>query len=90
MGAHPWSELGLILGMVGVAVIFIWGPPQPLFQEYVGISVEDDTPMDDGRTAKEHVADEKRKKKLYKRMSSLGLGLIFIGFLLQFIDSWKS
>jgi hypothetical protein len=46
--------------------------------------------MDDGRTAKEHVADEIRKKNLYKRVSSLGLDLIFIGFLLQFIDAWKS
>lgn len=90
MGAHPLTEFGLLLGMAGVIVIFIWGPPQPVFQDYVGISVQDATPLSDGRTAKEHVEEEQKKKRHYKRMSSFGLALIFFGFLLQFIDSWKA
>ena len=26
------STIGLILGIVGVVLIFIWGPPQPSFE----------------------------------------------------------
>jgi hypothetical protein len=53
------------------------------------MSVEDGTRMPDGRTAKEHVEDEKRKKKFYRTMASVGLALIFFGFALQLLDSWS-
>jgi hypothetical protein len=89
MPANPLTSVGLILGMMGVAIIFVWGPPQPFCQEYVAISVEDGTRMPDGRTAKEHVEDEKRKKKFYRTMASVGLALIFFGFALQLLDSWS-
>jgi hypothetical protein len=35
MPLHPWTAVGLILGMIGVIILFFWGPPQPAFQEYV-------------------------------------------------------
>ena len=30
MPLHPLTAFGLILGMMGVAVIFLWGPPHPM------------------------------------------------------------
>jgi hypothetical protein len=32
--------LGLVLGMIGVIFIFVWGPPQPSFQDYVALAVD--------------------------------------------------
>jgi hypothetical protein len=69
-------------------MIFIWGPPQPDFQEHVGRTVQDATRMPNGRTAKEHGDDARRKRKSYGRMSKIGLGLIFVGFMFQLVDAW--
>jgi len=90
MPAHPLAVFGLILGIIGVLMIFKWGPPQPSFQEYVGWRVEDGTRMPDGRTAKEYGDDARRQRSFYNRMSKIGLGLILIGFIFQLIDAWKN
>jgi hypothetical protein len=90
MPLHPLTAFGLILGMIGVAVIFLWGPPQPSFQEHVVRTVMNATPMPNGRTAQQHADDARRTRVFYGRMSRFGLILIFVGFLLQLIDAWRN
>lgn len=80
--------VGLVLGIIVVVIIFVWGPPQPSFQEYTPISVEESTPLSSGKTAGEEAKDAARQKKLYDRMSKAGLGFILAGFVLQAIASF--
>ena len=63
--------IGLLLGMTGIVIIFFYGPPQPSFFPYDIIT--------DDNIHKE-VLDMRNKYDLY---SKIGLGFIFIGFLLQ-------
>jgi hypothetical protein len=45
------NTIGLVFGLVGVVIIFIWGPPQPQLEEGVGRGLENDTPIDEnGKT----------------------------------------
>jgi hypothetical protein len=90
MPAHPLAVFGLILGIIGVLMIFKWGPPQPTFQENVPLAEELGTPQSDGRTAGEHGDDARRQRSKYNRMSKIGLGLILIGFIFQLLDAWKN
>jgi hypothetical protein len=74
--ARRLNTIGLALGIVGVLIIFIWGPPQPNFDEFVPLALE----------AQEfvHMAeDAKQLKRQYEIMSRVGLGLIGLGFLAQ-------
>jgi hypothetical protein len=88
MPVHPLTAVGLVLGMIGGMMIFVWGPPQPSFPDHVGLSLEDNTPMGDGKTVKDLVDDEQRKRQKYANMSKAGLVLIIIGFAVQLIDAW--
>ena len=49
--AQILNTIGLSFGMVGVIIIFIFGPPQPNLEEGVRMVVEDGTRLQDGRTA---------------------------------------
>lgn len=82
------NTIGLLLGMVGVAMIFIWGPPQPSFEQGGVIGFPDTQPIGDGRTQADENAEVAAKERCYKIMSRLGLVFIFIGFLCQFIALW--
>ena len=82
------STVGLALGMVGVAVLFVYGPPQPNLEEGFGIGLENGTLLDDGRTVGDHKTDLKLRRKRYSRLSKLGFGLIFLGFALQLGAVW--
>lgn len=75
--------VGLVLGMIGVALIFRWGPPQPTFEEGVAIGLEDGTPLQDGRTVAEHDADVRTLRARHDKMSKTGLSLVFLGFAFQ-------
>jgi hypothetical protein len=67
-----------------VIFIFVWGPPQPQLDEGIGLGLAEDTPIDDsGKTVKEFNDEIRKRRKKYKVLSKLGLGLIFIGFALQ-------
>ena len=84
------NSIGLLLGLVGVTFIFIWGPPQPNLEEGISICLEDNTPIDDsGKTAKDHDNEIKKKRERHKLMSKIGLLLVFLGFLFQFIATWS-
>ena len=76
---------GLALGMVGVLVIFRWGPPTPDFTEGVAIGVTEETILEDGRKVSDMIEHTRRLKRFHSIMSRVGLGLIGVGFALQFI-----
>ena len=82
------NTVGLILGMVGVVLIFRWGPPQPTFEEGVGIGLEDGTPLADGRTVAEHDVDVRALRTKHNKMSRAGLSMVFFGFALQLWAAW--
>jgi hypothetical protein len=75
--------LGLILNMVGVAILFRWAPPQPTFEGIGGIVVENANVLPSGKTAGEERADAAARQVHYKRMSRVGLVFIFAGFACQ-------
>jgi hypothetical protein len=65
--------------MIGAAIVFFYGPPQPSFEQGVGIAVEDNTRLPDGLTAKEHDVETRRLRLKFLILSKSGLGLIFTG-----------
>lgn len=71
---------GLCLGMIGAAILFVWGPPQPSFSEGVSLGLEDASELPDGRTVAQHNEDVRKTKRRYDLMARLGLALIFAGF----------
>ena len=82
------NSVGLLLGMVGVLIIFRFGPPQPSFETGVSLGLEDGTPLPDGRTVAEHNSQVQQLRARYSRMSKVGLMLVFIGFSLQLWATW--
>lgn len=72
------SSAGLLLDVAGVAVLFVYGPPQPDFQEDDVVVVGN---------ADQQVAAKTLKRK-YKCRSRIGLSLLVTGFLLQLIGVW--
>ncbi len=94
---HPWAKVfkrlnvfGLLLGMVGVVFIFIWGPPQPSFQQGISIGLEDANVLPNGKTVAQNNVDIAKKENHYRCMSEIGLMLIFLGFLSQFAGALAS
>jgi len=83
-----WNVVGLCLGIMGVVLLFIWGPPQPSFEKGIGIGLEAGNVLSDGRTVAQHDNEIERKKQFTNRMSRLGLGLILVGFIAQLYGSW--
>lgn len=89
MRSNVINSVGLVLGIIGVFMLFHWGPPQPSFKTGIGIGLEDNTPIDkSGKTVAEYNKKIKEKEKLYSRRSKQGLALIAIGFAFQFIAIW--
>jgi hypothetical protein len=86
-----WMNVfGLIFGMIGVVIIFLWGPPQPSFQQGVWVGLNPGTRLLDrgGKTVAEIDAETAATKTFYQHMSQLGLVFIFIGFGCQLIAVW--
>lgn len=69
--------IGLILGMVGVAIIFVWGPPQP--------NLDPESKLRLGEISQEIT----ELRKFHSLMSSVGLGFIFFGFSFQLFAIWS-
>jgi len=82
------NSVGLGLGMLGVVILFFYGPPQPNLESGVGLGLEDATPLGDGRTVADHNRDTERLRGRHAVLSKIGLGLVGIGFALQFVAVW--
>ena len=90
MTARLLNTVGLLLGMVGVVILFIWGPPQPDLDEgfAIGLSYTEDTVFEDGTKPAEHDAKVRKRKRLHQIMSRIGLGLVGVGFFAQLVALW--
>lgn len=82
------NSFGLVLGIVGVGILFKWGFPQPSFEESVSIGLEDANVLKNGLTVAENNKNVKEEKEQYTNISKLGLALIIIGFAFQFVAVW--
>jgi hypothetical protein len=83
------NSIGLGLGMVGVIILFIFGPPQPTLESGVSLGLEDATPIDStGKTVAEYNRDVEKRRRNHSIISKIGLGLIFLGFAFQFWAIW--
>jgi hypothetical protein len=72
------SSVGLVLDVAGVAVLFVYGSPQPDFQEHDVVIVTNQTQQ----------SDAKALKQKFKFRSRIGLSLLVVGFLLQLMGVW--
>jgi hypothetical protein len=88
MTAQWLNTIGLVLGMSGVVLIFIWGPPQPDFDESVGIALETATVLADGTKVSDLEDAARRRKRRHRIISSIGLALVFLGFGVQLCAVW--
>jgi hypothetical protein len=75
--------VGVVLNILGTILLFFFGFPQPDFDTSVGLAVEDNTPVENGLTARQYDKKIRQKMQKYKRMSYLALSLLLIGFILQ-------
>jgi hypothetical protein len=84
------NTVGLLLGILGVVILFKWGPPQPNFDEdiSIGISFTEDTIFADGSKPSDTVARIKRRKLEHQIMSRIGPGLVGLGFAAQLLALW--
>ena len=57
-------------------MFFKWAPPQPDFQDYIGLSIG-------GNEAAAHRKEAHTLKARYRRMSGIALGLVACGLFLQ-------
>ncbi|EJN31789.1 hypothetical protein PMI35_01278 [Pseudomonas sp. GM78] len=85
MTAQYLNIIGLTLNIIGVAMVFFFGFPQPSHQDSIGIALESENPMPDGRTVGDHEEDARKRKKRYQIASQLALTLMVIGFVFQLI-----
>jgi hypothetical protein len=71
------NTVGLVLGMLGVVIVFIWGPPQPDLDPHSKLLLNQ--------------VDEATKQlgDRYEIMSRVGLGLIGAGFAVQLVAVWR-
>ena len=91
MTAQWLNTVGLLLGMAGVVILFIWGPPQPNFEEAITYeaSFTEDTVFADGTKPSDMIRRVKRQKRTHQIMSRVGLGLVFLGFAAQLAAVWR-
>jgi hypothetical protein len=82
------NSIGLALGMIGVGIIFKFGPPQPNLEPGVGVGLEDQTPLPDGSTVAEHDREIEKLRRRHLFWSRTGLGLVFFGFTFQLWATW--
>jgi hypothetical protein len=77
---------GLVLNMIGVAVVWRFGWPQPELATGVALGLEDGTPYGpNGETVADNDRRVVRLRVRYRRASGFGLGLLLAGFCVQVI-----
>ena len=87
---RQWLNIvGLIVGLVGVLIIFKWGPPGPTFETGLAIGAE---PANQYPGTTETVAQHDQKvrhdESMTILMSRVGLGFVAVGFALQIAAAW--
>ena len=82
------TALGLILDATGALILFFHAPPQPNFEESVGLALEDATPLGEGKTVADHKERVRRTRKRYTRVSRAAMLIIALGFVLQLWATW--
>ena len=88
MSSQIVNTIGLLLNIVGVALLFRFGPPQPTFEEGVSLGLEDGNRLEDGRTVAQYNADVRKARTQYETRSRLALTLIIFGFAVQLSATW--
>lgn len=78
------NQIGLALNMVGVALVFKWGLPQPNPDSQGTRRLEGGTPASDGRPMRRVRMEAAATQVTYRRVATCGLLFMFLGFLLQF------
>jgi hypothetical protein len=78
-----YSQIGLMLNMLGVCLVIIYGLPSRLINPY-----EQDM-MSIGPLQKEQIERQKRNNRKINFFSYVGLTLIFFGFIFQFIGTFR-
>jgi hypothetical protein len=79
------NTIGLIFNIGGVVLLFFFGPPQPSFEEGIGLGLEDGNVLEDGKTVAEHNVYVRKNKKTHEILSRFSLVLLIIGFGFQLI-----
>ena len=82
------NSIGLVFGIAGVVLLFVWGPPQPTFEERVLLGVTPATVFKDVKKAADLIKDTNRKKFHHQLMSRIGLAFLFIGLLYNSGRTW--
>lgn len=82
------STIGLVLGIIGVILLFFWAPPQPSFQQGASIGLENGTQLQNGKTVAENNMEIAHKEALYKCMSRIGLVFVGLSFAFQLAGVW--
>ncbi len=88
MEAKIVNSVGLLLSIVGGCMWFFYGFPQPTHEDSVGLALEDNTPLEDGRTVAQHNEEVRKTKAKYRRISQMAPALIILGFLCQLVAIW--
>lgn len=81
MNSRKINISGLVLGFIGVVIVFIWGYPQPDFDPYQSQRL-----LNTGGPDQELIA----KADHYRFMSRVGLSFIGISFVLQAVAACAS
>ncbi len=74
---------GLALGIIGVIIIFRYGPPQPDLSEGIPLGIE-------GPAVAAHDANIAALRHTYSVWSHIGLGFILAGFVAQLVAEIRS
>jgi hypothetical protein len=89
MSQQILNSIGLVLGIIGVVVLFFYGPPQPTLETGISIGLESANVIDSsGKTVAQHNAEVSARRQLHDRMSKLGLFLVGLGFAFQLWAAW--
>jgi len=82
------NTAGLALNIIGVALVFFFGFPQPSHEVGVSLGLEDATVFKDGTSVASINAAIRRRKRIYQIFSNLALALLLAGFVLQLWATW--
>ena len=78
-----YSQIGLVLNMLGICIVLIYGLPSRIINPY-----EQDM-MSIGPLQKEQIEQKKKNDRKINFLSYVGLTLVFFGFIFQFIGTFR-